>query len=36
MELNISTIVWENDYQSGQKLSRDEKKPLFLAFFKNG
>ena len=36
MDLNISAIVWENDYQRGLKLSREEKKPLFLDFFKKG
>ena len=36
MDLNISAIVWENDYQRGLKLCREEKKPLFLDFFKKG
>lgn len=35
-ELNISAIVWEKDYQRGLKICRDEKKPLFLDFFKKG
>jgi hypothetical protein len=34
MEINQSTIVWENEYQRGLELARNEKKPVFLDFFK--
>ena len=36
MEINKSAVIWENDYQKGLKLSQDEKKPMFLDFFKEG
>lgn len=29
-------INWINDYEEGVGRSREEKKPLFLDFFKNG
>jgi hypothetical protein len=29
-------ISWINDYEEGMGRARDEKKPLFLDFFKDG
>ena len=36
MEITKSAIIWENDYDKGLKLSQDEKRPVFLDFFKEG
>jgi hypothetical protein len=31
-----ANINWTNDYEEGLGRARDEKKPLFLYFFKDG
>jgi len=32
----MTTIKWANSYEDGLKGAADEKKPLFLDFFKDG
>lgn len=32
----MAKVQWSNDYESSLKKAGDEKKPLFLDFFKDG